>query len=90
DHTTKEVLQEYPGYRYALLIFDEVHYVCNVDIELNLKSMLPKLLDCIPDNSGFVNDLPAVRLIKLLSKYFSDSWQHILSSKVSNKSFWRL
>ncbi|CAF1370806.1 unnamed protein product [Rotaria sordida] len=81
DHTTKEVLQEYPGYRYALLIFDEVRYVCNVDIELNLKSMLPKLLDCIPDNSGFVNDLPAVRLIKLLSKYFSDSWQHILSSK---------
>ncbi|CAF1460038.1 unnamed protein product, partial [Rotaria sordida] len=81
DHTTKEVPQEYPGYRYALLIFDEVRYVCNVDIELNLKSMLPKLLDCIPDNSGFVNDLPAVRLIKLLSKYFSDSWQHILSSK---------
>ncbi|CAF1370823.1 unnamed protein product [Rotaria sordida] len=43
--------------------------------------MLPKLLDCIPDNSGFVNDLPAIRLIKLLSKYFSNSWQHILSSK---------
>ncbi|CAF4228074.1 unnamed protein product [Rotaria sp. Silwood2] len=55
DHTTKEILQEYPGYRYALLIFDEVRYVCNVDIELNLKSMLPKLLDCIPDNSGFVD-----------------------------------
>ncbi|CAF3561777.1 unnamed protein product, partial [Rotaria sp. Silwood2] len=37
------------------VIFDEVRYVCNVDIELNLKSMLPKLLDCIPDNSGFVD-----------------------------------
>ncbi|CAF1086044.1 unnamed protein product [Adineta steineri] len=43
--------------------------------------MLPKLLDSIPDNSGFVNDLPAVRLIKLLSKYFTDSWQQIISNK---------
>ncbi|CAF1363309.1 unnamed protein product [Adineta steineri] len=30
--------------------------------------MLPKLHDSIPDNSSFANDLPAVRLIKLLSK----------------------
>ncbi|CAF1572504.1 unnamed protein product, partial [Adineta steineri] len=81
DHTTKEVLEEYPGYCYASLIFDEIRYVCNVDIEENFKLMLPKLLDSIPDNSGFVNDLPAVRLIKLLSKYFTDSWQQIVSNK---------
>ncbi|CAF5048003.1 unnamed protein product, partial [Rotaria socialis] len=37
-----------------------------------------------PDNSGFVNDLPAVRLIKLLSKHFTDSWQHVISNKVSD------
>ncbi|CAF4160701.1 unnamed protein product, partial [Adineta steineri] len=43
--------------------------------------MLPKLLDSIPDNSSFANDLPAVRLIKLLSKYFTDSWQQIISNK---------
>ncbi|CAF1500763.1 unnamed protein product [Adineta steineri] len=43
--------------------------------------MLPKLLDSIPYNSGSVNDLPAVRLIKLLSKYFTDSWQQIISNK---------
>ncbi|CAF0931460.1 unnamed protein product [Adineta steineri] len=81
NHTTKEVLDEYPGYCYASLIFDEIRYVCNVVIEENLKSMLPKLLDSILDNSHFVNDLPAVRLIQLLSKYFTDSWQQIISNK---------
>ncbi|CAF1656252.1 unnamed protein product [Rotaria magnacalcarata] len=81
NHTTKEVLEEYPGYTNGLLIFDEVQYVCNIDIETNFKRILPKLLDSIPDNSGFVNDLPAVRLIKLLSKHFTDSWQHVISSK---------
>jgi len=87
DHTTKEVLHEFPGYRYALLvslfciqfipnkqltfsthtavslyklnfifkIFDEIQYVCSVDIEQNFKSMLPKLLDVVPDNTGFVD-----------------------------------
>ncbi|CAF4206798.1 unnamed protein product [Adineta steineri] len=43
--------------------------------------MLPKLIDSIPDNLGFVNDLPAVRLIKLLSKYFTNSWQQIILNK---------
>ncbi|CAF2047284.1 unnamed protein product, partial [Rotaria magnacalcarata] len=55
NHTTKEVLEEYPGYTNGLLIFDEVQYVCNIDIETNFKRILPKLLDSIPDNSGFVN-----------------------------------
>ncbi|CAF1306240.1 unnamed protein product [Adineta ricciae] len=81
DHTTKEVLAEFPGYRYASLIFDEIQYVCNVDIEQNCEAMLPNLLDLVPDNIGFVNDLPPVRLIKILSKHFRDSWQQILSSK---------
>ncbi|CAM4933777.1 unnamed protein product [Rotaria socialis] len=81
NHTTKEILEEYPGYTNGLLIFDEVQYVCNIDIETNFKRILPKLLDSIPDNSGFVNDLPAVRLIKLLSKHFTDSWQHVISNK---------
>ncbi|CAM4948655.1 unnamed protein product [Rotaria socialis] len=55
NHTTKEVLQEYPGYRNASLIFDEIQYLCNVDIEANLGSMLPKLLNDMPDSFGFVN-----------------------------------
>ncbi|CAF1191498.1 unnamed protein product [Adineta steineri] len=50
-------------------------------MEENLKSVLPKLLDSILDNSHFVNDHLAVRLIKLLSKYFTDSWQQIISNK---------
>ncbi|CAF1202160.1 unnamed protein product [Adineta steineri] len=62
-------------------IFDEIRYVCNVDIEEHLKSMLPKLLDSILDKSHFVNDHPAVRLIKLLFKYFTNSWQQIISNK---------
>ncbi|CAF5116682.1 unnamed protein product [Rotaria magnacalcarata] len=37
------------------LIFDEVQYVCNVDIETNFKRMLQQLFDSFPDNSGFVN-----------------------------------
>jgi hypothetical protein len=40
---------------FVFKIFDEIRFVCNVDIEENFKSMLPKLLDSIPDNSGFVN-----------------------------------
>ncbi|CAF1511327.1 unnamed protein product, partial [Rotaria sordida] len=54
-HTTKEVLQEFPGYHHVLLIFDEIQYLCNVDIESNLENALPKLLSIIPENSGFVN-----------------------------------
>jgi len=30
-------------------------------------------------------DLPAARLIKLLSKHFQDSWQYLLRNKVSAK-----
>ncbi|CAF3177733.1 unnamed protein product [Rotaria sp. Silwood2] len=81
NHTTKEVLQEYPGYRNPSLIIDEIKYLCNVDIEANLRSMLPKLLTNMPDSLGFVNDLPTVRLIKLLSRCFTDSWQHVLTYK---------
>ncbi|CAF3428106.1 unnamed protein product [Rotaria sp. Silwood2] len=44
-------------------------------------SMLPKLLTNMPDSLGFVNDLPAARLIKLLSRYFTDSWQYVLTYK---------
>ncbi|CAF4855866.1 unnamed protein product [Rotaria socialis] len=81
NHTTKEVLQEYPGYRNASLIFDEIQYLCNVDIEANLGSMLPKLLNDMPDSFGFVNDLPTARLIKLSSRCFTDSWQYVLTYK---------
>ncbi|CAF4824702.1 unnamed protein product [Rotaria sp. Silwood2] len=43
--------------------------------------MLPKLLTNMPDSLGFVNDLPTVRLIKLLSRCFADSWQYVLTFK---------
>ncbi|CAF3166710.1 unnamed protein product, partial [Rotaria sp. Silwood2] len=62
-------------------IFDEIQYLCNVDIESNLENAFPKLLGIIPENS----DLPAVRLIKLLSKHFQDSWQYLLRNKASAK-----
>ncbi|CAF3810379.1 unnamed protein product [Rotaria sp. Silwood1] len=64
SHTTKEVLQEYPGYRIALLVFDEIQYLCNVDVESNWKSVLPKLLVSIPDNSGFepLDPRPTIRI----------------------------
>ncbi|CAF1398356.1 unnamed protein product, partial [Rotaria sordida] len=62
-------------------IFDEIQYLCNVDVEVNFRSMLPKLLTNISDSSGFVDDLPTVRLIKVLSKYFTDSWQYVLTYK---------
>ncbi|CAF3390963.1 unnamed protein product [Rotaria sp. Silwood2] len=81
NHTTIEVLQEYPGYSNVFLIFDEIQYLCNVDIEANFRYMIPKLLTNIPDSSGFVDDLSTIRLIKLLSRYFTDSWQHILTYK---------
>ncbi|CAF2188491.1 unnamed protein product [Rotaria magnacalcarata] len=80
-HTTKEVLQEYPGYHHAVLIFDKIQYLGNVDIESNLEKALPKLLGMVPDNESYVNDLPTVRLIKLLSKHFQDSWQYLLRNK---------
>ncbi|CAF2102228.1 unnamed protein product [Rotaria magnacalcarata] len=81
NHTTQEVLQEYPGYRNTSLIFDEIQYLCNVDIEANLRTMLPKLLTNVPDNLGFVNDLPIARLIKLLSRCFTESWKYVLTYK---------
>ncbi|CAF4397254.1 unnamed protein product [Rotaria socialis] len=84
-HTTKEVLQEYPGYHHVVLIFDEIQYLCNVDIESNLENALQKLLVMVPDNESYVNDLPTVRLIKLLTKHFQDSWQYLLRNKVSVK-----
>ncbi|CAF3191746.1 unnamed protein product [Rotaria socialis] len=80
-HTTKEVLQEYPGYHHVVLIFDEIQYLCNVDIESNLENALQKLLVMVPDNESYVNDLPTVRLIKLLTKHFQDSWQYLLRNK---------
>ncbi|CAF4094521.1 unnamed protein product [Rotaria magnacalcarata] len=83
NHTTQEVLQEYPGYSNALLIFDEIQYLCNVDIEANLKSAVPKLLANMPDSLGFVNDLPVARLIKILARHFTDSYQYVLTYKVS-------
>ena len=39
----------------SLKIFDEIQYFCNVDIEANFRSMIPKLLTNMPDSSGFVN-----------------------------------
>ncbi|CAF2205383.1 unnamed protein product [Rotaria magnacalcarata] len=81
NHTTQEVLQEYPGYSNALLIFDEIQYLCNVDIEANLKSAVPKLLANMPDSLGFVNDLPVARLIKILARHFTDSYQYVLTYK---------
>ncbi|CAF4236097.1 unnamed protein product, partial [Rotaria magnacalcarata] len=62
-------------------IFDEILYLCNVNIAENLASMLPKLLHNISHLSGFVIDLPSIRLVKLLSKHFTDSWQYILTEK---------
>ncbi|CAM4980796.1 unnamed protein product [Rotaria socialis] len=81
DHTTAEVLEEYPGFKNISLIFDEILYFCNVNIEQNLASMLPKLLHNVSHLSDFVIDLPSIRLVKLLSKHFTDSWQYILTEK---------
>ncbi|CAF2071767.1 unnamed protein product, partial [Rotaria magnacalcarata] len=81
NHTTAEVLEEYPGYKNISLIFDEILYLCNVNIEQNLASMLPKLLHNVSHLSGFVIDLPSIRLVKRLSKHFTDSWQYILTEK---------
>ncbi|CAF4744774.1 unnamed protein product, partial [Rotaria sp. Silwood2] len=41
-------------------IVDEIQYLCRVDIEANVRSMLPKLLTNMPDSLGFVNDLPTM------------------------------
>ncbi|CAF2929537.1 unnamed protein product [Rotaria sp. Silwood2] len=65
----------------SVKIVDEIQYLCHVDIEANVRSMLPKLLTNMPDSLGFVNDLPTVRLIKLLSRCFADSWQYVLTYK---------
>ncbi|CAF2118765.1 unnamed protein product [Rotaria magnacalcarata] len=81
NHTTQKVLQEYTGYSSALLIFDEIQYLCNVDIEANLKSTVPKLLANMPDSLGFVNDLPVARLIKISARHFTDSYQYVLTDK---------
>ncbi|CAF4490912.1 unnamed protein product, partial [Didymodactylos carnosus] len=81
NHTTKEVLQEYPGYRHIALIFDEIQYLCRVNIDENVTTMLPKLFQNMSDNSGYVTELLTIRLIKLLSKHFTDSWEYILTEK---------
>ncbi|CAF1319213.1 unnamed protein product, partial [Didymodactylos carnosus] len=63
------------------IIFDEIQYLCRVNIDENVTTMLPKLFQNMSDNSGYVTELLTIRLIKLLSKHFTDSWEYILTEK---------
>ncbi|CAF1144225.1 unnamed protein product, partial [Didymodactylos carnosus] len=91
DHPIAEVLEKYPGFGIPDLIFEEVKMTDGIDLAANALRFLPNFLKKVP-NEGFVNDLWTVRLVKLLSKYYKETWQHILSEKepISPKPFIRL
>ncbi|CAF3785824.1 unnamed protein product [Rotaria magnacalcarata] len=65
------------------LIFDEVQYVCNVDIETNFKRMLQQLFDSFPDNSGFVNEFGA--LVESL-RHLLNQWNFIIDKKENKRN----
>ncbi|CAF3060653.1 unnamed protein product [Rotaria sp. Silwood2] len=68
-----ELLSRFPGYRRPDLLLAEVQETAGVDLVENVKDILPKLFDCIPDNNCFLSDVLPIRVIRVLCKKFGDS-----------------
>ncbi|CAF1375532.1 unnamed protein product [Adineta steineri] len=71
SHTINEILEKFPDYSDTHFMFEEVKMIENIDIELSVNEILPRLFDKLPNNSLFVmgTTSPTTALALLLSLY---------------------
>ncbi|CAF1394708.1 unnamed protein product [Adineta ricciae] len=77
NRSTEDIMKDFPGYSYSLLVFEEVKLLMNVDLPSAVRRQLPDLLNKMSSSLLFITESPAIRLMKLLCKEFREPVQHL-------------
>ncbi|CAF4165901.1 unnamed protein product [Adineta steineri] len=79
DQSTSDVMKNFPAYSDAVLVFEEVKMLMNIDLSKEVRRQVPVLLDKLVETHAFISDSPPIRLIKILCRKFGETIQHIFS-----------
>ncbi|CAF1077554.1 unnamed protein product [Adineta steineri] len=77
DHSTKDIIKDFPGYSNSLLIFQEVRLLTKTDLPTTVRRQIPELLNKSLSVPLFITESPPIRVIKILCKEFRESVQHL-------------
>ncbi|CAF1077589.1 unnamed protein product [Adineta steineri] len=77
DHSTEDIINDFPGYSNSLLIFEEVKLLTKIDLPTAVRRQIPELLNKMLSVPLFITESPPIRLIKILCKEFREPVQHL-------------
>ncbi|CAF4351751.1 unnamed protein product, partial [Rotaria magnacalcarata] len=77
NQATSEILQEFPGYKDPVLIFEEVKMIMRVNLRAVARCQIPVLLDKMIAAPVFITDSPPVQLIRVLCRQFEEAVHHL-------------
>ncbi|CAF1426972.1 unnamed protein product, partial [Rotaria sordida] len=77
NQTTSEILEEFPGYKDSVLIFEEVKMIMGADLHVVVRRQIPVLLEKIIVTPAFITDTPPIQLIRVLCRQFDESVHHL-------------
>ncbi|CAF1519519.1 unnamed protein product [Rotaria sp. Silwood1] len=77
NQTTSEILEEFPGYKDPVLIFEEVKMMIGADLRAVVRRQIPILLERIIATPAFITDSPPIQLIRVLCRQFDESIHHL-------------
>ncbi|CAF4309637.1 unnamed protein product, partial [Rotaria sp. Silwood2] len=80
DRPTSETLEEFPGYKDPVFIFEEVKMTMGVDLRSIVRRHIPILLEKITTTPGFITDSPPIQLIRVLCRAFEETIHHVYCS----------
>ncbi|CAF3990124.1 unnamed protein product [Rotaria sp. Silwood1] len=78
QHTTADILQEYPVYSNPTMILADVKILACVDLDYCVKEKMDILSRKILSGNQFPTDSPAIRCLKVLCSILNDSWKHYI------------
>ncbi|CAF1460105.1 unnamed protein product, partial [Rotaria sordida] len=83
NQTMSEILEEFPGYKDSVLIFEEVKMIMGADLRVVVRRQIPILLEKIIVTPAFITDTPPIQLIRVLCRQFDESVHHLYCNTVS-------